>query len=109
MPDNSLTPAQATDLARYFLGTGWKADYTGDRRCALHQHRSDRAVRHISQPSWRAVFREAGVHLPVRSRFVAIGTAVMNGERQVATCVSTTYAKRTANALDEYDPGPKGY
>jgi hypothetical protein len=42
-------------------------------------------------------------------RFVAVGEVVMNGQIFIGAMRSHTMAKRAANALNTYKPGPKGY
>lgn len=41
--------------------------------------------------------------------FVAVKTAVYRGSQLVCRVVSHTMARRIANALNKYTPGPKGY
>lgn len=51
---------------------------------------------------------------PRRPSFTNLGKAVVckagrYGTQVVARCVSNTYARRIAKALNCYEPGPKGY
>ena len=103
---DDFTLDQATDLARYFLGPGWSADYTGaikgDRYSLEGPHQL------IEGDSWREVFRAAGVHLPLRPQYVAQGARVMLADRAVCTAVSNTMAKRVAAALNKHIPDRRG-
>lgn len=47
--------------------------------------------------------------LPKVSYFVAIKRAVMRGSEAIAHARSHTMARRIAEALNRYRPGPKGY
>jgi hypothetical protein len=58
--------------------------------------------------SWRAVFRAAGVQLPLRPQYVAQGARVMMGAKAICTAVSNTLAKRIAAALNNHTPDRRG-
>lgn len=106
-----LTDDQATDLARYFLGPGWKAfRLQGGIRPYWLQSPIDSldSVYSYQDTSWRDVFRTAGVQLPARSRYTAHGTSVMMEDRPICTAVSNTLAKRIAAALNEHTPDRRG-
>lgn len=106
MKRGEFTEGQAADLARYFLGASWYA---------LERSNSGRfdlgctgvGILH-SGDSWRDVFRKAGVRLPLRRRFTAIGSSVMNGDESVAAARSTSMAERIAAALNVYEPDRRG-
>jgi hypothetical protein len=103
--DNTYTVAQADDLARYFLGPTWRALHAGYAGYELYEWTAN--VRHFA-PTWREVFRKAGVKLPVRRHFAHVGRRVMHGGEAVASCVSNSMAERIANALNRYTPGSRG-
>jgi hypothetical protein len=103
---SDLTLAQAQDLARHFLGREWRvAETVGDapREFALHRPGCGYVAR-----TWRAVFRLAGVKLPVRPQFVAVKDRIMRYTHCVGVMASPTFAARTANALNEYEPDRHG-
>jgi hypothetical protein len=105
MPSD-LTEAQASDLARYFLGRGWIASTDGTLYWVV---RNTGLVRSIhSAPSWREAFRNAGVKLPTRPRYTAHGPRVMLEDCAICTAVTNTMAKRIAGALNEYVPDRRG-
>jgi hypothetical protein len=100
-----LSPDQVRDLARYFLGGRWDAvPVHNGMRMLVSQESADR----YAGESWRAVFRAAGVHLPVRLIFVAQGTSVMFREKAVCTAVSNNMAKRITAALNNHTPDRRG-
>lgn len=103
-PDFTLE--QANDLARYFLGPDWKAEYTGAIKGDKYSLEGPHAL--IDGRSWREVFRAAGVQLPMRSRYTAHGTSVMMEDRPICTAVSNTLAKRIAAALNNHTPDRRG-
>lgn len=43
------------------------------------------------------------------TRFTHVGAKIVMGSEEVARARSLTMAKRIANALNHYVPGPKGY
>jgi len=59
-----ITLEQANDLARYFLGPDWKAEYTGAIKGPRYSLEGPHEL--IDGDSWRDVFRGAGVQLPAR-------------------------------------------
>lgn len=103
---DDFTVAQANDLVRYFLGPQWRAELTG----AIKRDRLSLEGPHtiIEGDSWRTLFRAAGVHLPLRPRYVVKGTSVMMGERAICTAVSGTMAQRITAALNEHIPDRRG-
>lgn len=101
-----FTTSQATDLARYFLGPGWKAELTGAIKGDWYSLEGPHEI--VEGDSWRAVFRAAGVHLPLRPQYVAKGASVMMGERAICTAVSNTMAQRITAALNEHIPDRRG-
>lgn len=105
--DNELTTAQATDLARYFLGPDWRAGWDGTPSDPEPCFLTNRAQTFVGS-SWRDVFRAAGVKLPSRSRFTAHGTSVMHEEETVATARSSNFAQRIAAALNNHRPNRRG-
>ena len=94
-----LTDAEAGDLARYFLGEGWVAARIAGR-CLLRS-RDETALR-FTGDGWREAFREAGVRLPARSRYVKHGCNVSLDGAAVAVCVSGTKAQFVCDALNVY-------
>lgn len=42
-------------------------------------------------------------------KFVALKSTVVRADQQIARAASSTLARRIANALNRYVPGPKGY
>jgi hypothetical protein len=113
MAQPDFTVAEATDLARYFLGPDWFAlrfgtDRSPGRRIhASHMLTSDGHGSHGGM-SWREVFRAAGVQLPLRPQYVAQGVRVMLADRAICTAVSNTLAKRIAAALNNHIPDRRG-
>lgn len=105
MPSRDLTPAQATDLARYFLGPEWRARLTHSLQKPYMLSDGRQAY---AAASWRSLFRLVDVKLPVRPQFISAGMRVMMGERAVATAVSNSMAKRIAAALNEHEPNSRG-
>jgi hypothetical protein len=103
---NEFTEGQATDLARYFLGPGWIGGTDGTHYWLIRNVGTIRPMQ--TGRSWREAFRKAGVKLPVRRNFVAIEERVMDGDKCVAVASSPTFARRTANALNEYEPDRRG-
>lgn len=103
---SEFTESQATDLARHFLGRGWIGGTDGAHFWVIRNAGTVRLV-HAGK-SWREAFRKAGVKLPVRRNFVAIEERVMDGDKCVAVASSPTFARRTANALNEYEPDRRG-
>ncbi len=103
MPPADFTLPQANDLAKHFLGKDWFALQFVDRVMLT----SDGLGAHAGD-SWRAVFRAAGVHLPLRPQFVAKTTSVLFREKAVCTAVSATMAKRIAAALNEHITDRRG-
>jgi hypothetical protein len=107
MRKSDLTESQATDLAHYFLGPGWIAGT--DQSVHYWVIRNTGIVRLMhSGRNWREAFRKAGVKLPVRPQFSPQKNRVMEGDRCVAVACSSTFATRTANALNEYEPNRRG-
>jgi hypothetical protein len=100
-----LTAPQATDVARHFLGPIWHAYLSPIRECCLV---STEPYQRFYAHTWRAVFRAAGVKLPVRPQFIHHKERVMHGEKCVAIACSSTFARRTTNALNEYEPDSRG-
>lgn len=102
-----LTIVEAHDLAQHFLGREW---YARERGGVYMLGQVEAGVVHTGD-SWRSVFRQANVHLPTRSDFEYKGKNVRarKTNRVVAMCDSNTMAQRVANALNEYQPGPRGY
>ncbi len=111
MADNSskdFTVPQATDLARYYLGSGWFAlSKSSGESTFNYMLTSDGAGAFIGK-SWRSVFRDAGVKLPYKPRFSSVGKRILRAGDQVAVAVSGNLAERIANALNEYEPGARG-
>jgi hypothetical protein len=110
---SDLTLAQAQDLARHFLGPEYVATSPRfpDARvvCRLIWHDPAGGPFHYHDaPTWRAVFRLAGVKLPVRPQFVAVKDRIMRYTNCVGVMASPTFAARTANALNEYEPDRHG-
>lgn len=102
---SDLTTAQAQDLAHHFLGPDWHTYRTmPEEFCLLHTPTRQR----IYAPTWRAVFRIAGVKLPVRPQFAAAKDRIMRGDKCVGVMASPTFAVRAANALNEYEPDRRG-
>lgn len=104
---SDLTDAQAQDLAHHFLGRRWKVHE------AYPPVRSEFFIyapdgRSFRGSSWRAVFRIAGVKLPARPQFAAVKDRLMRGDKCVGVMASPTFAARTANALNEYEPNRRG-
>lgn len=108
MPKTELTTAQADDMARYLLGPGWRAYRTPAAECGLVGMPNSKATWRFLGGSWRAVFRSAGVKLPVRPKFIASKERVMMKGKCVAVACSSNFAERTANALNEYEPDQRG-
>lgn len=108
MSEPDFTEAQATDLARYFLGPDWRAEHRiGVGRTHLgYTLTNPRQI--IDADSWREVFRAAGVKLPLRPQYVAKGTSVMFGATAICTTPSNTLAKRIAAALNNHTPDRRG-
>jgi hypothetical protein len=106
MPPVDFTLAQANDLARYFLGPDWKAELTGDPKGDRVLIEGPREI--LEGDSWRAVFRAAGVHLPLRPQYVAQGVRVMMKDSAICTAISNTFAKRIAAALNNHIPDRRG-
>lgn len=109
---SDLTLAHAQDLAHYFLGPTWIAavDPTGPSQfygCWLRNTTSSE-LEAWSAPTWRAVFRAAGVKLPVRPQFAAHRNRVMSRDKCVGVMATPTFAARTAHALNEYEPNARG-
>lgn len=108
MPSNlqdDFSNEQAGDLARHFLGAGWMACLRNDGcRMLIGPGFGDMCV----GLTWRAVFRAAGVKLPMRAQFVAQGLRVAHGARAICTAVSNTTAKRIAAALNEHETDRRG-
>lgn len=101
-----FTEAQANDLARYFLGLGWRAELTGAIKGNWYSLEGPHQL--IEGDSWREVFRAAGVQLPLRPQYVAQGARVMLADRAICTAVSNTLAKRIAAALNNHTPDRRG-
>jgi len=104
--NQSFNDAQATDLARYFLGDVWVAS---SKRPAVGLFaeaqyilsRSDNpGLCLYSASSWREVFRLAGVKLPARPQFVQLQDRVVKGSLWIATACSNRYARRIAECLN---------
>lgn len=106
MPAPDFTEAQANDLARYFLGPGWRAELTGAIKGNWYSLEGPHQL--IEGDSWREVFRAAGVKLPLRPQYVAKGTSVMFGATAICTTPSNTLAKRIAAALNNHTPDRRG-
>lgn len=103
--DIELTEAQATDTAHYFLGSHWKALHTPGAWILLNAYTREQ---HVAE-NVDAVFRFAGVRLPLRRRYAAVGYTIKSYGAVVAHARSTTMAQRIANALEAYTPNAKGY
>lgn len=103
--DLDFTEAQAEDLARYFLGRSSSACIREDK-CILIYMKT--LVHTASGATWREAFRAAGVKLPYRLKFSNVGRRVVRGADQVAICNSNSFAERTANALNAYQPDARG-
>jgi hypothetical protein len=103
---DDFTLAQANDLARHFLGPDWKAEYTGAIKGDRYSLEGPHTL--IDGDSWRAVFRAAGVQLPLRPQYVAQGVRVMLADRAICSAVSNTLAKRIAAALNNHTPDRRG-
>jgi hypothetical protein len=106
-----FTVAQATDLARYFLGSNWIA-HKGVA-CFYLEHREDMdnpgsIIGSYVGAGWREVFRKAGIALPLRPRYIALGVHVMRESKAVCTAISGTAAKQIAAALNEHEPDRRG-
>lgn len=107
MSQPDFTDEQAHQLAEYLLGKTWTA-YTIES--------GEKSIRDSSRPlrkacygkTWREAFRAAGVHLPLRPRYVVKGTSVMMGERAICTAVSGTMAQRITAALNDHIPDKRG-
>lgn len=97
---NELSDEQATDLARYYLGAGWKA-YSNETHSRLINFAGEG---HYFGVGWREAFRAAGVKLPARSRYTKQGTSVMLNGETIATCISGSKADLIAEALNAYAP-----
>lgn len=115
MPRRSeLTTEQANDLTRYFLGPDWHAERPSDQSPCFLIYHSPLSIgglgtsRSYRGPTWRAAFRAAGFKPPSRPQFVAQKERVMMKDKCVAVACSATFAARTANALNEYDPDSRG-
>lgn len=106
---NDLSVSQATDLAHYFLGPDWRVFTTlaGERCLTVDTLNQPNYQRHYAY-TWRAVFRLAGVNLPVRPQFSPQKDRIMQGDKCVAVACSPNFATRTANALNEYEPDRRG-
>lgn len=104
MASNDLTVNQATDLAKHFLGSEWRALNPYPSAYSLYVPASDRIW---VNTSWRDVFRAAGVKLPSRPRFADHGHQVVMGDEWIATTRSSTMAKRITNALNQYEPNSR--
>lgn len=111
---SELTTLQINDLAHYFLGPEWWCFKTighsipmGAGEYCLRVH-SGTLQRTFYAPTLRAVFRAAGVKLPVRPQFDVQGDRVMQGEKWIANACSRTFATRIVNALNEYEPDRRG-
>ena len=101
---SKINRAQATDLAKHFLGPEWIAfEFLG-----AHVLQNLKTANYFRGTSWRDAFRAAGVKLPFRPRFTAHSLRVMLEDKAVCTAVSVTMAKRISNALNSYQPGPRG-
>lgn len=101
--NNELTTDQANDLARHLLGPGWRAEGSS-AGCYLFNGNNPKS----GGGTWRAAFRSAGVNWPARPQFVAIKDRVMLRGECVAVACSITFARRAANALNEYEPDQRG-
>lgn len=119
MPPDDFTVAQATDLARYFLGPDWVAVFLsfGTRPYMLRletkyqfgvSYQGDQFGVSYQGESWREVFRAATVHLPMRPQYVAKGLRVAMADRAICTAASNTMAKRIAAALNDHIPDRRG-
>lgn len=106
--NNELTTDQANDLARHLLGPGWRAYRTPADECGLVGSPNSSKQWRFLADTWRAVFRSAGVKWPARPQFVAIKDRVMLKGECVAVACSITFARRAANALNEYEPDQRG-
>jgi hypothetical protein len=98
---NELTPDQANDCARYFLGREWSAAL--NERTGSHVLLRVRGVvRTYASSNWPDVFRSAGIVLPQKSaeKFVAVDQDVKRGSETWARAVSHSFAKRIAKALN---------
>lgn len=109
---SEFTEAQATDLARYFLGPGWIAGHSASNGVIPEYYwviRNTGIVRLMhTGTSWREAFRKAGVKLPVREEFAAVAFSVVRGSKTICHTTSKSMADRIANALNWYTPGPRG-
>ena len=103
--DLDFTVEQASDLARHFLGPSWYARLLCGYAPLLGS--AEAGMVHTGT-SWRSVFRAAGVKLPYRPKFSSVGKRVVKGDDTVALCSSNSFAERTANALNAYEPDPRG-
>jgi hypothetical protein len=105
MKDEDLTPAQATDLARYQLGPEWE--------CAIWLHVPPFALNRIANrqtpefvgKSWRDVFRQAGAWPATRPHYSWVSQRVLSPDGETyAIAKSNRAAQRIGRALNEYDP-----
>jgi hypothetical protein len=109
MAEPDFTVAQANDLARYFLGPDWTASFLSLSAAPCLLRKETKPLGVVCQgESWREVFRFAGVRLPLRSQYVALGVRVMLADRAICTAVSNTLAKRIAAALNNHIPDRRG-
>lgn len=103
--DNSLTVDQATDLAKYLLGPKWYAlvvpadvsTWGVDIYILTNGYSDTPTYRSVS---WRRVFRDAGIKLTSRPKFVQLDARVMKGDQLIATACSHNYAARIVDALN---------
>jgi hypothetical protein len=92
-----LTSPQATDLAHYFLGPNWCSYQQGTfGPCCIA---GPSGVFHIAA-GWRAVFRLAGVKLPCRPRYVAIGRRVIFSGKTISSWHSNSLALKESKRLN---------
>jgi hypothetical protein len=109
MKDEDLTPAQATDLARYQLGPEWE--------CAIWLHVppsaplvalnriANRQTPEFVGKSWRDVFRQAGAWPATRPHYSWVSQRVLSPDGETyAIAKSNRAAQRIGRALNEYDP-----
>jgi hypothetical protein len=122
MKDEDLTPAQATDLARYQLGPEWEcaiwlrvpplAPLVALNRIANRQtplvalnRIANRQTPEFVGKSWRDVFRQAGAWPATRPHYSWVSQRVLSPDGETyAIAKSNRAAQRIGRALNEYDP-----